>query len=122
MIRTTKYAQRLLYHIFQISVCKRNLIYANYTIITLVVVHVNVQQRFPFGFLGGGCALPRFKYTVGCISVSGDGVQSVADVALQCFLDELEAAFVQKRVLFLWLADVEVIYVYLNELPDAKIC
>lgn len=53
--------------------------------------------------------------------MSADRFQSVAHVALQCFLDELEAAFVQKRVLFLWLADIEVIYVYLNELPDAKI-
>ncbi len=45
----------------------------------------------------------------------------MADVALQCFLDELEAALVQKRVLLLRLADVEMIYVHLDELPDAEI-
>lgn len=48
--------------------------------------------------------------------------QSVANVALKCFHDELEAALVQKRVLLLWLADVEMIYIHLNELSDSGIC
>lgn len=48
---------------------------------------------FPFGVVGDS-ALPQFKYTVGLISMFS--YISVADVALQCFLDELEAAFVQE--------------------------
>lgn len=41
------------------------------------------------------------------VSVSRFSVfQSVGDIALKSFQDELEATFVQKRVLLLWLADV----------------
>lgn len=45
----------------------------------------------------------------------------MADVALESFLDELEAAPEEKRVLLLWFADVEVIYIYVNKLPDAEV-
>lgn len=37
-----------------------------------------------------------FKYMVGFISVHVCVFQSVADIALQCFLDELEAPLVQE--------------------------
>lgn len=47
--------------------------------------------------------------------------ESLADKTLQGLLDELEAAFVQKRILLLWLADVEVIHVYLDEFSDAEV-
>lgn len=65
---------------------------------------------------------PHFKLLVGFLSVCYvDIFPSVTDVALQCFQDELKAALVKKRVLLLWLADVEMIYVHLNELPNAEI-
>lgn len=46
---------------------------------------------------------------------------SLADVALEYFLDELEAAPVEKGVLLLWFANVEVINIYMNKFPDAGV-
>lgn len=48
-------------------------------------------------------------------------LQSVAGVVLQRLLDELEAALVEERVLPLWLADVQVVRVHLDEVTDAKL-
>lgn len=92
-----------------------------------MIVYVNVNQgeavMFPFG-LKWVTLLSPFQvnssrlYQRVCLHI----FQSVANVALKCFHDELEAALVQKRVLLLWLADVEMIYIHLNELSDSGIC
>ena len=55
------------------------------------------------------------------IQVSGPHQCSSADVALQRILDELEAALVEERVFLLRLADVEVIHIYLDEVPDPQV-
>lgn len=81
------------------SVNKCNL--PGYTTVTLKVVNVNVHQvqavMFPFGF--GWVTVLSTPFQVisrlfQCVCVHM--FQSVADVALQCFLDELETALIQK--------------------------
>lgn len=58
----------------------------------------------------------------GLLGVSWDEkLSSSTDGTVQCFLDEPEAALVQKRVLPLWLADAEMIHVHLDQVPDADI-
>lgn len=63
-----------------------------------------------------------FKHTAGgSVGFCVHKFLSLADVALECFLDELEAAPVEKRVLLLWFANVEVINIYMNKFPDARV-
>ena len=45
----------------------------------------------------------------------------VAEAVLQRLLDEQEAALVEERVLPLRLADVQVVRVHLDEVPDAEV-
>lgn len=46
---------------------------------------------------------------------------SVSDAAFQSFLNELQTPLVKKGILFLWLADVQMIHVNLNQFPNAQI-
>ena len=48
--------------------------------------------------------------------------ESVAEAIVQRLLDEKEAALVEERVLPLRLADVQVVRVHLDEVPDAEVC
>lgn len=98
-----------------------------HNMITLVVIHLrcNKERQLSFHLVVCACWCVTAPYptsSIGWVCIHVPKCESVADVALQCFQDKLETAFVQEWVLLLWLADVEMICINLNQLPDAKIC